>query len=221
MEYSRERSQVSWSIFTRWYTAVEIYHLNSDEVDWLTLPSLSFRRSVFNSLMASNSWDHYLSSLCSVHDLQIMSSSRRKALKCIKTQRTERKLSTQWIVITSRYSRQYVTKTQEMAKWNYLILFLTVRDQNALWWSAFAAKRSASILSTLRIKLEEHSVYALRVTKSLKFFHGTKTMTDHLYDRVLIMFRNFVYFAGAFIETLILWLYSFKVDLQSFPSCKF
>ena len=48
---------------------------------------------------------------------------------------------------TSRYSRQYVTKTQDMAKWNYLILFLTVRDQNALWWSAFAAKRSASILS--------------------------------------------------------------------------
>ena len=146
-EYSRERSQVSWSIFTRWYAAVEIYHLNSDEVDWLTLPSLSFRRSVFNSLMASNSWDHSLSSLCSVHDLQIMSLSRRKALKFIKTQRTERKLSTQWIVITSRYSRQYVTKTQDMAKWNYLILFLTVRDQNALWWSAFAAKRSASILS--------------------------------------------------------------------------
>ena len=37
--------------------------------------------------------------------------------------------------------------TRHMAKWNYLILFLTVRDQNALWWSAFAAKRSASILS--------------------------------------------------------------------------
>ena len=68
--------------------------------------------------------------------------------------------------------------------------------------------------------MEVHSIYALRVTQSLKFFHGTKTMTDHLCDRVLIMFRNFVYFAGAFIETLILWLYSFKVDLQSFPSCK-
>ena len=36
-----------------------------------------------------------------------------------------------------------------------------------------------------------------------------------------MMFRNFVYFAGAFIETLISWLHSFKVDLQSFPRLKF
>ena len=132
---------------------------------------------------------------------------------------------------------------------NNLMLFSTVRNQNtrhgemklshiilnSTWPKRLAMvgfcsealclyfinRGNKSEWTPLSIKLEEHSVYALSVTQSLKFFHGTKTMTDHLCDRVLIMFRNFVYFAGAFIETLILWLYSFKVDLQSFPSCKF
>ena len=154
----------------------------------------------------------------------------KKALKFIKTQRTEWKLSTQWIVITSRYSRQYVTKTQDSGEMKLSHIILNSTWPKRLVMVVFCSEAlclyfinrgNKSDRTPLSIKLEEHSVYALRVTQSLKFFHGTKTMTDHLCDRVLIMFRNFVYFAGAFIETLILWLYSFKVDLQSFPSCKF
>ena len=43
----------------------------------------------------------------------------------------------------------------------------------------FINRGNKSDWTPLSIKLEEHRVYALSVTQSLKFFHGTKTMTDH------------------------------------------